>query len=177
MIIFSILNFKDMLDIIDVVNISKGKNFDRIRSFFSTIDCTKTSELYSLQEQYQQNINLRKQILDFFNLEGIHKFPGDNNSRVSTNVDLLFEEYKRSFSLSIKNKRKCSNRLSFTEIVSFILSLGYFFLKMICYFIWLILLIVNYYKKPLNKIKNKKMTKIKGIFNNPLIKRILRQDS
>ena len=68
---FSFLNFKDMLDIIDIVNIKKGDNLGKLMDVFSSISCEKSAGLYSLEKEYLQNIKIRRLILDSLNLEGI----------------------------------------------------------------------------------------------------------
>jgi hypothetical protein len=70
MMIFSILNFKDMLDIIDIISIEKGPQITKIMSFFSTISCDKATPLFPLEGEYLKNQSIRKSIKEFLNMEG-----------------------------------------------------------------------------------------------------------
>ena len=70
MMVFSILNFKDMLDIINIINIQKGPQITKLMSFFSIISCQKASELYSLEEEYLQNQRIRSRIKSLLAMQG-----------------------------------------------------------------------------------------------------------
>ena len=70
MMLFSILNFKDMLDIIEIANIVKKDQLNYFLSFFSTLDCTKAKQIYDLQGELRTNQEIKRVLFDFFNIEG-----------------------------------------------------------------------------------------------------------
>lgn len=68
--LFSVLNFKDMLDIIEVINIEKKDQLNQFLSFFSTLECSRAGELYSLEAELQANRRILRFWLDALGLDG-----------------------------------------------------------------------------------------------------------
>lgn len=130
MMLFSLLNFKDMLDVIEVVNVEKKHQLARFTDFFSSVDCTKAQAIYALEGQLDSNRRTTRFLLQALGMAGTPSVTaGGVDALAGADAHVLLAEYKRNFNSGLRAKRNCSNRISFVEYVTVVSIVVYFVFK------------------------------------------------
>lgn len=128
---FSILNFKDNLDIINYINFEDkpiNNNLNRLITFFHSFDCSKNFELFSFESEIKSNFQIKQFLMNLF------KIKKQFEPHQSKNIFLIWDNYKRNINQNLKLERICTNKISYFEIGLLVSIVVMFILKLFSVF-------------------------------------------
>jgi hypothetical protein len=151
-IFFSILNSKDMLDIVFYDEVSKPEEFLKIDNFFTTFDCHLSVSFSSSSESFRSNLSIKSLFLEEY---GSGFTERENKKNVTINTMEYHKQTISNFPKGVNEVLKCRFKFMSTDYV-FLAILG-------CRIIVFFLKIISFRKNVKNDFYKKVRTKILGL--------------